>query len=99
MRELAARPGQDQTAAHPQSNWVFRGYSPGRHLHAASLRARLRSVFATRAARLGTLHEFTKLAPVAIVADALGYSLATIERYPIASASTYAQYVSTVRQE
>jgi hypothetical protein len=31
-RELAATPGNDLTAAHPNSNWVFRGYAPGRLL-------------------------------------------------------------------
>ncbi|MEV5961158.1 hypothetical protein AB0L70_05305 [Kribbella sp. NPDC051952] len=29
MRQLAAAPGNDLTASHPNSNWVFRGYSPG----------------------------------------------------------------------
>jgi integrase len=29
IRELAAAAGTDQTVAHPNSNWVFRGYSPG----------------------------------------------------------------------
>ena len=66
-RELAVNPGNDLTAAHPDSNWVFRGYSPGRHIDASHLRNRLRHVFSTRAARLGTLHELTKLAPVAIL--------------------------------
>jgi hypothetical protein len=56
MRQLAAAPGNDLTASHPNSNWVFRGYSPGRHIHGSSLRSRLKSVFSTRAARLGTLH-------------------------------------------
>lgn len=98
-RELAAnRPGYDLIAAHPNSNWVFRGYSPGRHVHAASLRNWLRGVFGTRAARLGTLHELTKLAPVAIIADALGYSPATIERHARASSATYAEYVSTIHE-
>ncbi|MET9203500.1 Fis family transcriptional regulator, partial [Gordonia sp. NPDC003585] len=46
--------------------------------------------------RLGTLHELTKLAPAAILADALGYSPATIERHAVASAATYAQYVSAI---
>ena len=31
-----------------------------------------RHLFSTRAARLGTLHELTKLAPVAIISEALG---------------------------
>lgn len=98
-RQLAASPGNDQTAAHPHSNWVFRGYSPGRHIDPAHLRNRLRAVFSTRAARLGTLHELTKLAPVAILAEALGYSPATIECHAIDSATAYARYVEAVRTD
>jgi integrase len=99
MRELAAAPGHDLTAAHPTSNWVFRGYSPGRHIHGSSLRGRLKSVFSTRAARLGTLHELTKLGPVPIIADALGYHPSTIERHAIGSASTHAQYIAAARDQ
>jgi hypothetical protein len=40
MRGLAAAPGNDFTASHPNSYWVFRGYSPGRHIHGSSLRSR-----------------------------------------------------------
>ena len=96
-RELAATPGNDLTAAHPNSNWVFRGYSPGRHIDPGHLRTRLRGGFGTRAARLGTLHELTRLAPVAIIAEALGYSPATIERHAVDSAAAYARYVVAVR--
>jgi hypothetical protein len=99
MRQLAAAPGKDPTASHPNSNWVFRGYSPGRHIHGSSLRSRLKSVFGTRAARLGTLHELTKLGPVPIIADALGYHPSTIERHAIGSASTYAEYIAAARGE
>jgi integrase len=98
MRQLAAAPGNDLTASHPNSNWVFRGYSPGRHIHGSSLRSRLKTVFSTRAARLGTLHELTKLGPVPIIADALGYHPSTIERHAISSASTYAEYMAAVRE-
>ena len=82
------------TATHPNSDWVFRGYSPGRHIDAGHLRARLRDVFSTRAARLGTLHELTKTTPVAILAEALGYHPATIERHTIDSAAAYSRYVA-----
>ncbi|WP_256869833.1 Fis family transcriptional regulator [Paenarthrobacter ureafaciens] len=96
-RELAATPTHDQTAAHPNSNWVFRGGSPGKHLRASSLTERLRTAFSSRAARLGTLHELTKVAPVAIIAEALGYS-PSIERHAIDSSANYAQYIaSTIR--
>jgi hypothetical protein len=93
-RQLAEQPSHDLTAAHPHSNWVFRGSSPGQPIHAATLRNRLRDLFSTQAARLGTLHELTKLTPVAIIAEALGYHPTTIERHAIASATTYAQYVA-----
>ena len=98
-RCLAANPGNDLTASHPNSNWVFRGYSPGRHVDPGHLRNRLRQVFSTRAARLGTLYELTRLAPVAILAEALGYSPATIERHAVDSAAAYARYVAAVRTE
>lgn len=98
MRQLAAAPGNDLTASHPNSNWVFRGYSPGRHIHGSSLRSRLKTVFSTRAARLGTLHELTKLGPVPVIADALGYHPSTIERHAIGSASTYAEYIAAARE-
>jgi hypothetical protein len=54
-------------------------------------------IFSTRAARLGTLHELTKLAPVAIIAEALGYSHKTIERHATSSAAAYARYIAAVR--
>ena len=50
----------------------------------------------TRAARLGTLHELTKLAPVAILVETLGYHPTTIERHSIASGATYAQYIGAL---
>lgn len=98
LRQLAAAPGNDLTASHPNSNWVFRGYSPGQHIHGASLRQRLKVVFSTQAARLGTLHELTKLGPVPMIADELGYHPATIERQAIGSASAYSQYIAARRQ-
>jgi hypothetical protein len=75
--ELAATPGKDLTAAQPNSNWVFRCYSPGRHIDPDISGRDSRGVFGTRAARLGTLHELARLAPVAILAEALGHSPAT----------------------
>ena len=69
MAPARRRPGHAQTAAHPKSNWVFRGHSPGRPIAAATLRDRLRKLFGVRTARLGTLNEMSQLAPVAIIAD------------------------------
>ena len=96
-RELATKPGHDLTASHPNTNWVFRGSFPGRHINPGHLTGRLRKVFSIRAARLGTLHELTKLAPVAIIAEALGYSPATIERHAVDSAAAYARYIEARR--
>jgi hypothetical protein len=70
----------------------------GGSCHGSSLRSRLKTVFSTRAARLGTLHELTKLGLVPIIADALGYHPSTIERHAIGSASTYAEYMAAVRE-
>lgn len=97
-RDLASDPGHGLTAAHPDSNWVFRGTSPGRHITTTHLRSRLRTIFSARAARLGTLHELTKLAPVPLIAEILGYSPATIERHATDSAAAYAQYIAAARQ-
>ena len=55
-------------------------------------------MFSARAARLGTLHELTKIAPIPIIAEVLGYAPATIERHAIGSASTYSQYVALLRE-
>lgn len=99
MRLLATSPGNDLTAAHPNSNWVFRGYSPGQHIQGSSMRQQLKTIFSTRAARLGTLHELTKLGPVPIIADALGYHPSTIERHAIGSASVYSQYIAAARDQ
>jgi integrase len=97
-RQLAANPGHGLTAAHPFSNWVFRGTPPGRHLDPGHLRRRLQEVFRSRAARLGTLHELTKLAPIAVLAEALDYSPGTLERHAVDSANGYARYVASVRE-
>jgi hypothetical protein len=60
---------------------------------------RLKTVFSTRAARLGTLHELTKLGPVPIIADALGYHPSTIERHAVGSAAVYSQYIAAARDQ
>lgn len=96
-RELAANPpGHNLTASHPNTDWVFRGTSPGQHIHPGHLTTRLSKLFSTRAARLGTLHELTKLAPVAIIAETLGYSPTTIERHATDSAAAYARYIAAI---
>jgi integrase len=95
VRTLAASSYNSQTAAHRNSPWVFRGYTPGRHVTPTHLRNYLRPVLAALEARLGTLNELTQTTPIAILAETLGYSPQTLEMHARASASTYARYVAT----
>jgi len=95
LRTLAASNYNNQTAAHPKSPWVFRGYRPGMHLSPGHLREHLRPVLASLEARLGTLNELTQTTPIAILAETLGYHPRTLEAHARASASTYARYIAT----
>jgi hypothetical protein len=65
------------------------------HIQGSSLREQLQLVFGPQTARLGTLHELTKLTPIAIIAEAFGYATKTIEQHARASATTYTQYVAS----
>ena len=58
------------------------------------MRDRIRRLFAVRAARLGTLQELSREPPAPIVAEALGYSTATIERHAWSAGAKYMQYIS-----
>jgi hypothetical protein len=95
LRALAASSYNGQTAAHPNSPWVFRGYRPGAHIAPAHLRSKLKPVLAALEARLGTLNELTQTTPIAILAETLGYHPQTLEAHAKASAATYARYVGT----
>jgi len=95
LRALAASNYNKQTAAHPKSPWIFRGYRPGMHLTPTHLRNHLRPVLASLEARLGTLNELTQTTPIAILAETLGYSPQTLEAHAKASASTYSRYIAT----
>jgi integrase len=95
VRALAASNYNSQTAAHRNSPWVFRGYTPGRHIAPTHLRNYLRPVLAALEARLGTLNELTQTTPIAILAETLGYSPQTLEAHARASASTYSRYIAT----
>lgn len=97
VRHLARIPVHANTAAHPHSPWVFRGTKPGQHSSPAALRLRLSKTFASRAARLGTLHELAKTTPIAILADGLGYSPATLERLGVEAGQNFARYVAVPR--
>jgi integrase len=95
VRTLAATNYNGQTAAYPNSAWVFRGRHPGMHITPTTLRNRLRPVLGALEARLGTLNELTQTTPIAILAETLGYSPQTLEAHARASTSTYARYIAT----
>jgi len=95
IRLLAATNYNGQTAAHPNSPWVFRGYGAGTHITPTYLRNRLRPLLGALEARLGTLNELTQTTPIAVLAEALGYNPQTLEAHARASASTYSRYIAT----
>ena len=100
MAPPGGQPGQRPNSGAPQQQLeICAAPSPAATSTLRNSATRLRQVFSTRAARLGTLHELTKLTPVAILADALGYSPATIERHAVDSATAYARYVGAIRSE
>ncbi|WP_214467096.1 Fis family transcriptional regulator [Microbacterium flavescens] len=96
-RQLRQTPRHQQTAAHPNSTWIFPGQKPGQPVNPDHLANRLRQHLQVRAARLGALNELTKLAPVTIAAEALGYATTTLERHSVDSGATYARYIATVK--
>ena len=93
VRDLASSPGHDQTAAHPNTRWVFRSPRPGAHISAMHLRQQLTPLFSALAARLGTIAELSRETPVAILAEALGYNVATLERHAAAANADYGRYI------
>lgn len=97
-RELYASPTNAQTAAHPVGDLFFPGFKPGQPIGPGFLADKIKATIQARAARLGALDELSKLSPVKIVADALGYSPRTLEIYAIDSGATYAKYLGVVQQ-
>ena len=95
VRALAASNYNSQTTADRNLPWVFRSYTPGRHVAPTHLRNYLRPILAALEARLGTLNEVTQTTPIAILVETLGYRPQTLEAHARASASTYARYVAT----
>jgi hypothetical protein len=47
LRQLHTNPAAAQTAAHAANRWIFIGVSPGQHLTAAHLRAKIKGLIAT----------------------------------------------------
>lgn len=47
---------------------------------------------------LGTLTELSRQTPVAVLAEALGYTAATLEKHAAVSGADYGKYVSDLAQ-
>lgn len=92
VRDLAAGPGHQQTAAHPDSPWVFRGTKPGSPINAMHLRQRLRPLFSVIAGRLGTITELSRTTPIAFLAETLGYAPAVLEHHATTAGADYGTY-------
>jgi hypothetical protein len=74
---------------------MFPGLTPGRHIQASSLREQLQLVFGPQAARLCTLHELTKLTPIATHRGSTRLRHQNDRQHARASATTYTQYVAS----
>jgi hypothetical protein len=98
VRQLAAAPGNDLTPSHPEQQLGVSRLLP-RQPHSRLKPAEQAQVRLQHPrGRLSTLHELTKLDPVPIIADALGYHPSTIERHAIGSASMYAESSAAARE-
>ncbi len=96
FRALHTNPSHNQTAAHPNSDWIFPSTKPGHHIGPQTMSTRLKQLYAARAARLGTLQEITKTTPIAIIAQSLGYSPSTIETHSVSAATQYGRYMNDI---
>ena len=84
------------TAANPDSPWLFPGTSPGRPLHIYSARDMLHDAgIPTLAARTGTWLQLVRQAPPAILADALGLNVNTAMRYANLAGENYLTYAAS----
>ena len=96
LRQLLAARTNMNTAANPDSRWLFPGGRTGQPLTAGALNHQLQAldIPATRS-RTAALREFTLQAPAPVVADALGYTTATTHRHHHAAAGTWNRYPGT----
>ncbi|MGH6655828.1 MAG: recombinase XerD [Actinocrinis sp.] len=88
------------TAANAGTPWMFPGLRPGHHIHPTQLRNRLRDHgIHLLGARTSALHALIREIPPAVVAQAIGYTDAVIEKHSTEIARPWATYASYRRQE
>jgi integrase len=85
-----------QTAANPESPWIFPGIYPGEHLGWNALVSELaRNDIPVLAARSGSWQAMTRATPIAVLAKSLGVSIITATRHANAAGTDWMSYVAT----
>jgi hypothetical protein len=93
LRQLLAARANMNTAANPDSRWLFPGGRAGQPLTASTLTHQLQALgISTNQSRTAALRELTLRAPAPVVADALGYGATTAHRHHHAAAGTWNRY-------
>jgi hypothetical protein len=93
LRQLLAARTNMNTAANPDSRWLFPGGRAGQPLTASTLTHQLQALgIPTNQSRTAALRELTLQAPAPVVADALGYGAGTAHRHHHAAAGTWNRY-------
>jgi hypothetical protein len=88
------RPNQN-TAANPDSPWLFPGLHAGSHMNPSYLRtAGLKMGIDLTPAKRGALRQLVLDCPPPVIADMLGYSYQTLDRHAQAASSPYRSYAA-----
>ncbi len=96
LRQLrAARPNMN-TAANPDSSWLFPGGRAGEPLNPSTIRHRFQALqIPTTQARTAAFRQLVLQAPAPVIADALGYHANTAQRHHAEAGGTWHRYPTT----
>lgn len=96
LRQLAGARANMNTAANPDSRWLFPGGRAGQPLTAGALRQQFQALgLPTIPARTAALRQLVLQAPAPVVAAALGYGDITAQRHRAAAAGTWSRYTAS----
>lgn len=96
VRDHLARRANTNTAANPDTPWLFAGATPGMHLDRMTLLNILRNAgIPTRATRNTSWQQLVRDAPPQILADTLGISPATAVRMADQAAADWTTYAAS----
>jgi hypothetical protein len=95
LREhLASRPHL-RTTSGPDSQWLFPGSHPGRHIHPQTLVKRLRKLgINLLGARNAALRGLVTEIPAPLVAEMLGYSYQVTQKHAAETATSWSRYIA-----